>query len=477
MKYSILKPKKVNLEKLEKTYSPDFKFSFDKAYLIIYLIIKFGNKKDNKRKVELSSTMLQSLIGRDYNKYIAFLLENYFGHGNILNGYRYSKNHSFSYKITEYFLSDGFELYELTDYKLINKYKSIFLKNNTNEQIRRHYYFLLKHFNANKLKVFEPYNAIQSTNSLEPKKRLKNALNLIDFMNGEYNISLRTKTDGRVHSNLTRLSKKSRKFLQFKEEPLAEIDISSAVPFLIFLIINFYLSNNLSYLNKFIYNNSNLFIYMLDEVTGDIDKYELEEFGKSIKSKEIYKRFEEQMFNQDLYQSKGIEYNKVIKYYQHHFKIKYGHYFDEDLIDLKDFPKIRFLSMLFAPTHTYKFEQLIFKEMFPTIYKFINEYKDVIQYKDSEEMKISKKDSHKKLAYLCFQMEAKIMIDNIAFEFDKKNKGKVPIYTLHDCLLTTSSHAEELKEFMNNKFLELFGIAPNLTLEYFNTNKLLKKAS
>ena len=122
MKYSILKPKKVNLEKLEKTYSPDFKFSFDKAYLIIYLIIKFGNKKDNKRKVELSSTMLQSLIGRDYNKYIAFLLENYFGHGNILNGYRYSKNHSFSYKITEYFLSDGFELYELTDYKLINKY-------------------------------------------------------------------------------------------------------------------------------------------------------------------------------------------------------------------------------------------------------------------------------------------------------------------------------------------------------------------
>mgnify|MGYP003588301246 FL=1 len=66
MTYYILKPKKLNLENLVKNYQPDFNFSIDKAYLIIYLIIKFSNKKDNFKKVELSSKMLQSLISKDY---------------------------------------------------------------------------------------------------------------------------------------------------------------------------------------------------------------------------------------------------------------------------------------------------------------------------------------------------------------------------------------------------------------------------
>ena len=82
MKYYILKPKKLNLENLVDIYQPDFKFNLDKAYLIIYLVIKLSNKKNNSNEVRLSSKMLQSMIGYDYNKYIKFLLENYLGHGN-----------------------------------------------------------------------------------------------------------------------------------------------------------------------------------------------------------------------------------------------------------------------------------------------------------------------------------------------------------------------------------------------------------
>ena len=58
------------------------------------------------------------------------------------------------------------------------------------------------------------------------------------------------------------------------------------------------------------------------------------------------------------------------------------------------------------------------------------------------------------------------MIDNIAKDFDKLHKGKIQIFTLHDCILIKSSYAEELKEFMNMKFIQMFGIAPNLTLKY-----------
>jgi hypothetical protein len=465
--YYILKPKKLNLEYLVKKYQPDFKIEIEKAYLIIYLIIKLGNKKNNSKKVELSSKMLERLIGKEYHKYIDFFLENYFGDGNILHGFPYSKKHPFSYKLTEYYFKDGFELLIINDIKLINKYKSIFIKSKTNEQIRRYYYFLLKHFTNKKLTVYNPFEAIEHTNDLEPEKRLKNALNLISFLNEEQNLSLNTKTDGRVHSNITRLSKKSRDYLQSDGEFLAEIDISSSVPYFLFVTMNHYLNHNLFNLNKFQYNsNTYLFTYIFDEVTGDIDKSELQKFGEYILNGQLYEKFSELILSKELYESEGKDYSKVIKYYQYKFEKLFGYYFDGNINDLIKFTKKEMLSMLFAPTSLYKFEQIVFKKLFPTILKFINEFKDVQQYKDSEDIKWTKEDSHKKLSYFCFQLEAKSMIDNIAKDFDKLHKGKIPIFTLHDCILIKSSYAEELKEFMNMKFIQMFGIAPNLTLKY-----------
>lgn len=476
MKYYILKPKKLDLECLVNKYKPNFKFNIDKAYLIVYLIIKLGNKKNNTKKVELSSKMLQSLIGKEYNKYIDFLLENHIGDGNVLHGFRYSKNHPFSYKLTNYYFESGFELHVINDVSLIKKYKSFFAKSIIQEQMRLNYYFLLKHFNSKRLSVFEPFKAIENTNALETAKRLKSALNLLDFINCEHHLTLKPHTDGRVHSNLTRLSKNSRQFLQYDGENLAEIDISSAVPFILYLVMRMYLDNNLIYLSKFSYSNSNLFIYMLDEVTGDIEKNELNDFGESIINGKLYEQFSELLLNQDFYESKGVQFNKAIKYYQFAFKEMFGYYFDGDLKDLKKFAKRRFLSMLFAPANKYSFEQIVFNELYPSIHKFINEYKNVYQYKDSETMIYSKKERHKKLSHLCFQFEAKVMIDNIAREFDKLHKGKVPIFTIHDCLLTTVNHAEELKLFMEDKFVDLFGVAPNLTIEYLNPYIEIKQA-
>jgi hypothetical protein len=181
---------------------------------------------------------------------------------------------------------------------------------------------------------------------------------------------------------------------------------------------------------------------------------------------QLYEKFSELILSKELYESEGKDYSKVIKYYQYKFEKLFGYYFDGNINDLIKFTKKEMLSMLFAPTSLYKFEQIVFKKLFPTILKFINEFKDVQQYKDSEDIKWTKEDSHKKLSYFCFQLEAKSMIDNIAKDFDKLHKGKIPIFTLHDCILIKSSYAEELKEFMNMKFIQMFGIAPNLTLKY-----------
>ncbi|RBN48976.1 hypothetical protein DR980_15950 [Flavobacterium psychrolimnae] len=55
--YSILKPKKLNLENLVNKYQPDFKFDYDRAYLIIHLVIILGREKDNYKKVGLHSKL------------------------------------------------------------------------------------------------------------------------------------------------------------------------------------------------------------------------------------------------------------------------------------------------------------------------------------------------------------------------------------------------------------------------------------
>jgi hypothetical protein len=466
MEYYILKPKNLNLEGLVNKFPSDFNINMDYAYLIIYLVIMWSDKKNNSKKVPIYSRFLEKLIGRNYHKYIDFLLENYPASGNILKGSRYQKgSHPFSYQLTQYYFDGGFELYVINDYKLINKFKGHFSES-INENIRTHYYFLMKYFKNKKLTVFSPFEAIEHTNSLVPQKRLKNALNFIGFLNGQNKLTLKTKTDGRVHSNITRLSKNSRKYLQYDGEFLAEIDISSAIPYFLFLTMYHYLDNRLIYLNNFQYNNPIPFTYMFDEVTGDIDKIELNNFGKSILDGVLYRQFSDLIFSQSFYESKGLDFDTVMKYYQREFKEMFGFYFDGYIEDLTKFAKKRILAMLFANTTIYKYEQLVFKELYPTVLKFLNEFKDIKQYKDCEDVKWTKRNSHKKLSHFCFQFEAKVMIDNIARDFDRLHRGNVPIFTLHDCILTTCSHAEELKIFMQNKFIELFGISPNLTLDY-----------
>ncbi|WP_294962630.1 hypothetical protein [uncultured Flavobacterium sp.] len=465
--YYILKPKNLNVEKLVEHYKPDFKFNLDYAYLIVYLVILRGDKKNNKKQVFLGSKFLERLIGRNYHKYMDFLLENYPATGNVLNGYRYKKgSYPFSYKLTKYYFEGGVELYIIKDGRLINKLKGLFVKP-LNENIRINYYFLSKYFKCNKLNVFAPFEAIDKTNSLaSQKKRLKSAISLIGFLNGQHRLTLKTSTDGRVHSNFTRLSKQCRKYLKYEDEFLAEVDISSAVPYFLFIAMNSYINNNLISLKKFQYNNnSHSFAYIFDEFSGVLDNSEVGQFGKLILDGIIYDKFAELIFNKSLYESQGFDYDKVERYYQYNFKKIFGYYFDSDKADLKKFAKKRMLAMLFAKTSLYKFEQLAFKQLFPTVLNFVNEFKDFQRYRHTEEIIWTKKGRHKKMSYFCFQFEAKVMIGEIARQFDKLHKGKVPIFTLHDCLLTTVGHIEDLEEFMVKKFVELLGIAPNLTVE------------
>lgn len=460
-KYYILKPKKVDIEYLVDKYKPNFKFNIDFIYLVMHLIIIYRNKEDYF--IRLSSKFLQSM-NRDYNLHIDFLLENYPCDGSVLKGCRYSLNKPFGYSISDYYNTNEYEIKIITDKLLVPKIRNMF-KCKINENLRLQYGFLLKYFKTGNLNIANPSLLINEINAIsDTKKRVRNAKSIIKIMNGEFSNTLKTNTDGRVHSNVTRLSKISRKHLQHNGEYLAEVDVSSAVPYILFITMNLYLNNNLFYLaSNYQYNNS--ITYMLDKVTGDIDKSELHKFGMAVVSGSLYQQFADLLFKEEIYIIAGYDFEKVRAYYDLRFKKQFGYNFDGCTNDLKKFAKKRLLSMIFAKSSLYTYEQVVFNRLYPSILKFFNEFKNVEQYTEIGKNEVLSKDKHKKLAYFCFQFEAKMIIDKIAREFDKLHKGRIPIYSLHDCLMTTSSNVELLKNFMEGKFIEMFGVAPNLTID------------
>ncbi|AMA49651.1 hypothetical protein [Flavobacterium covae] len=242
--YTILKPKNLHLENRVNRFKPDFNFNFEKAYLLIYLVILFSNKKTNTKKVELYSKTLEKLFGKDYHKYINYLSENFGGVGNILNRYPYSENHSFSYILRDYFYENGFEIVTITDYKLIKKYKKLFVRQKTSKNIQKQYHFLLKHFKREKLTVHNPQNAIDSIPFSERGKYIKKAFKI---MKHEFSLVLKAKTDGRVHTNILRLKKELIKYLRYENESLVEIDVKSAVLFLLYLMLKMFQNHQISF--------------------------------------------------------------------------------------------------------------------------------------------------------------------------------------------------------------------------------------
>lgn len=458
--YYILKPKNLNLEYLVNKYNPDFKFNIDFAYLVIHFVILYqSNKSSNYTR--LHSKYLKQ-FNRIYNKHIQFLIENFPNDGAVLRGTRYYKGKPYGYKLPKYYSESALEIHTITDKSLLKRLNAIKLKNTTNEMIRLNYYFLMKYFKNGKLSIYEPSLAMEHINKISDKeKRLRNAKSIIKIMNGDTKLTLKPKTDGRVHSNITRLSKNARNHLQYDGEFLAEVDISSAIPFFLFLTMKYYLANRLTYVSEeFQYDIS--IIYMLAKMPVHLVNTEVDDFGDLVLNKQLYERFADRIFNEEVYISKSYNFEKVMKYYNHAFKEQFGYYFDGDMKDLEKFAKKRLLSMLFAKTSIYKFEQLAFGSIFPQVLKFINEFKNIEHHSGDS------KERHKKIAYCTFQFEAKTMIDKIAREYDKIHNDKVPVFTLHDCLITTVSHVEELKDFMEKKFIDLFEVAPNLTIEKSN---------
>lgn len=387
----------------------------------------------------------------DYREHIRYLSENFPNEGNILFRKEYSKGNCYSYQLSSFYYSSAVDIIEITDSKLLKFLAPKQVVESTNK-FKKNYNFLAKYFDSSKLKI--DYKSAVEQNiqtyykELDYKKHLLNAIQVMGIANGEFKLVYCPDTDGRVHTQITRLSKKLRKFLTYEGKELAEIDISASVPtFLYFILFNQYHSSSNSHLSSIV-NSSKSYCnhYMFCKSSESLDIAEISSFGQKVLDGSFYECFEKDILTIHHFDKSLAPDEYIVK----NVKELLNKDFDGDMKDVRSVLKMKILSMFNAKPSKYLNEEAVFNMQFPSILRWLKKYKS---------------ENHKYLSHLTLQTESYFMLNIVTRQFNKEHQGKIPLFTLHDCLITTKENIELLFDFMTRTFKNEMGFSPILKIK------------
>ena len=454
--YYIIIPKSLNLDQRLTKYPPKFEYSKDYfLYFLSEIVISASKVQTENNSMYAVSNHFSPLCSgvcqkfcKNYNQYFDYMYENFFGEGRLVWKENYSEGKCYSFKIPDYYWADGeLEIITITNEKLITQ----ILKNQNltiHNSVKKHYNFTIKYFDIEKFEIDERLSLNELFQSYldsgDYQKYIQNAIKILNFKNGCFNFYLKRETDGRLHTALTSFPKACRKYLHYEGEKLAETDLSASIPFFLSYILSIPHTESKTALLQQQLNSQDLVNhYMLAELSVMPCEKEIQHFKELILNNQIYT-----FFNDDFLNMKNFE-NK--------FKSMFNRDFDGDEDDLRKFSKISLLSMLFAKTSRFKNEQAIFYKYFPSIHNFIK------KLKNKKFRNFNRIDYHKKLSYIVFQLESYFMLNKIAREINNVFKRKIPIFTLHDCIVCKESDLPTIIEQVQNIFIREIGYSPNLS--------------
>ena len=138
-------------------------------------------------------------------------------------------------------------------------------------------------------------------------------------------------------------------------------------------------------------------------------------------------------------------------------------------ISPRDRVKKVMFQVFFSKNSTNPKEKKLFAKLFPNVMHLFNEYKG--------NKRISLAERHKQLAKELQRTEASIILDKVAWEINRLNPD-IPIYTIHDSIVTTEENMEFVQQVMEKVITALVGFKPSLATEYWGEDSLkLKQAA
>lgn len=490
-------PNGIDKEILLKIKPPQIRESrwIDGCYYLIHTILQQSFSEKNREckpnsYFNLSSELLQKICGKTYKIFLTVLVSN----GIIECDGEYSKvkNKSFGFRLNRKYREQNVAFKTITDCVIKKNIKNYYRESNKMQKTRLHHlahiarwqvYGKLKIDKEAALDFMESFKneMTKQLNSTELKEefleeqqsfifsRYNRGKNQIENWNDDIRFSVDS-AGGRFYSQVSIMMSILRNFLKHDGDELISFDIKNSQPlhFLLCLKLAF-LSNRTEYYS--LYNlNEELYKFLHAEageaIKAFIEQYEEEEdiIYPSIMCGVIKESLTSTAFQNSDY-AFHVKEGKIYEFIQEKFE---GKFRTEDLIDRfssRAKTKVEFLKLMYFDPATNSDANetfLEFKKYFP---------------KEAELMRILKIRKHNDFSILLQKMEALVILHEICGDI-YDYCSEIPLYSVHDSIITTAKYASVVKRFIQDKYKKLLGFEPKLeeeTLTPLNAYYDLKK--
>lgn len=260
------------------------------------------------------------------------------------------------------------------------------------------------------------------------------------FKNRQYGCLIDEKGQ-RFHSAFTQIKKGLRKFITYDSDPLVQLDIRNCQPFLLLQLFKWSFYQKVRGAHKMALNS--LFPELYNSLREAGRLKELKRICSSVSDIEEcpldFINYRQSVLNATFYK----DLQEIFHQYEQH----------KNMSDrtVKKTVLMIFFDRYDEEINPYR-EHLIriFREHYPTIYGLI--------------ALLKVKEKHQYFAWLMQRIESTTILHHITKKFAFQYPD-APVFTIHDCVATTSLFTKALENILKAKFKELTGFIPKLKFE------------
>lgn len=409
-------PATLNIEEIFNLHQPPNALKKDRLlYLIhlVYYMVIINPDNVIKGWTTLNSQLLKKSIGNDYARYIDYLINA----GVIKRSYYIAGMKSYGYKMASVNLDlVSHKVVQIEDKTLIARVKKLNEVTYTiSTNVTKNYKYLKKWFNTNL--------TAEIPESLQHYHKSK----LININDNRYRMSI-DDFGKRLHTNLTNLPTDFRQYLRYNGQPLVEIDIKNS---------QFYMAIKL--LMRHIQSKNPEIFNLLNNIEGQGDKIS---FLSEVDGLTDIAKFITDVTTGNFYESLVEDYNTKYK----------------TTLDRDDAKKLMLRVMFSKSTYNDSFKS-VFKQRYPVVAEVFNHKKRVNKLKE---------DKYKALSQSLQRIESGLMIRTIC---ENEALTDVPMFTIHDSIMTTQENVELVKDIMITELTDVIGFTPMLSTKYYGANE------
>ncbi|MCR8667940.1 hypothetical protein NO995_09625 [Aestuariibaculum sp. M13] len=414
---------------------------------LLYYIPLSTNEKYEDGWIPICSQALLRIKG--YKKYIAFLQNEDFLNKKCIE-YSTISNACKKYKIGDAYIKHLIDFHWLED-------NSNFIKKSNEIKISRMNVadekcsHLTKWLNPELLSIdsLSALKYIQDTyiNDSQIKNKNKRIFIVKSIQNKCWSFS-REGLDNRLHSIFTAIPKDLRKYVKYKGEQLISLDIKNSQPFILASILKQIIKPSVNLLNNYLSNEYNtLHVSIMSDLLYGDQHNEIQTFINQVLDGTFYEHFGDILYNEGLI-SKDINeecYIGIPKKIRGIWIKKHTNY-----DNLRKVSKDVVMQILFSSEkHSSEFIT-VFKKYYPELYRVIQS--------------IKKENEKNFFPVLLQNIEADCILDHCTRYISYKHPD-MPLFTIHDSIVTTEPYEAILEEELNRLLGIYFGLKPRLESE------------